>query len=240
MPTKPSYPTFVNPGHALASALIGAYLFNEGTGVTCHDTSGSVPIKDATFNAPSITWGISKIDNVSPAILSAATGGFSKVSLPEQFQLGGQTFSAVAWIYNTGSDNYGTILAYSNSVGWWTHGTGATFKSDMYVTSDHENTTPLNINTLYQLAITYNGTTLTFYVNGVANGTATFAIPDYTPIHVANDFLTETFVGTYDVLFIWRGRVLNATEILNLYNNPFAMYITGGIPRPLFDAGVLL
>lgn len=225
MPTKPASGTLVNTSHALATNLFVAYLCNEGSGTTLVDSSQAAVQKNAVVSLTAISWGLSKFDGISSALVSVATAGATAVDTPDSLNLTGN-MSVVAYIFNTGSDAYGTMFQVSASKGWWLHVSGAGFKSDLYTAADHESATVLSLNTFYTLGITLSGTLATFYTNGVADGTAT-VVPGFLFSLMVNDSLSETFIGTFDTFYAWNNRILTATEMLDLHNDPFAMYGTG-------------
>lgn len=83
---------------------------------------------------------------------------------------------------------------------------------------------PYSAYTWYHLALTYNGSRLTFYANGIVNGTNDAGITTYTNsvFTIGAGFQdgttwTDNFDGSIDEVAIWN-RSLSADEIKNLYN----------------------
>jgi hypothetical protein len=85
-----------------------------------------------------------------------------------------------------------------------------------YSATGHDNTTALPRNKWSHMTIVSNAGNVTFYLNGVADGTASAAI-GFTFINMCDDGLSEQFNGVLDDVRIY-SRALPATEILQLYN----------------------
>lgn len=123
-----------------------------------------------------------------------------------------------------GGTSYGSLLVDSNgSIGIWFLKT--TRKIDYYFAGlDHVNTTALPVNTWSHVSIVNNAGAVTFYLNGVADGTTTSG-PSYTIVKTGNDNGGELYRGKLDDIRIYN-RAFSAAEITNLYNNGAVVYTT--------------
>lgn len=83
----------------------------------------------------------------------------------------GSVFSLFFWAYQTAQSGYRAIYANSSPTGFYLNGG----KADWYLGGDHFGTTTLSANTWYHSGATYDGTTMTFYVNGLSDGTSVFS-----------------------------------------------------------------
>lgn len=80
--------------------------------------------------------------------------------------------------------------------------------------------TALSVNTWYNFCGTYNGTTITYYVNGISVGTAaqSGAIKNAGVGRISGyDNNNETWSGNIANFYMWN-RALSATEVLQNYN----------------------
>ena len=228
MVAKPTVGTFVNPSHALATGLSAAYLFNEGSGTTAADSSGNG--EDMSLNGTYHTWTTTVCFTSGAALQAALTAGTERgVIAPALPNIpGGAGFSIEWWLQDDGGDTYAALLSGSGNVGLklnsnkliWDQGT-------IYSSAGN-----VNASTPYQLVLTYDLTNFRFYINGTLDATvASTNTIDTNPVNVFNDAGSETFKGIADLLRIWGNRVLNGTEVGDLYTTPFDMYSGSLVPH---------
>lgn len=221
---KPMLGRQVNWANPLSKGLVGYWLMNQGTGIYIQDLSGNG--RRGLTVGP--TWTVGKY---GPALLFTAAsnnrvgfdseiigaGGCSIVALINPASIGETTGRIV--------DNGKTIFfcASTNRLGFSSNGSITTMYSA-------DNSVPYNVwshvvVTRKALADSSEGN---FYVNGVlaalanknsglpAAGTATLKIG-------SNDNFSRDFDGKIEFVCIYN-RVLSATEVAQLYREPFAMF----------------
>ncbi|MHA3773494.1 LamG-like jellyroll fold domain-containing protein [Verrucomicrobiota bacterium sgz303538] len=195
--------------------LIAAYGFNEGTGTTTSDQSGSGnngTIVGATWTTASRAGQALSFDGTS-----------NRVNINDSASLdltGAMTLEA--WVYPTALSGWRTVLMKEISSGL----AYALYAHDgsrpaVYIRIGNSDvglagSSPLALNTWTHLAATYNGNTLRLYVNGVSVGSRTVSgtLPVSTlPLRIGgNAVWGEYFAGRVDEARIYN-RALTASEI---------------------------
>ena len=216
--------TATTPTIPPTASLVAAYSFNEGTGTTVADASG-------TGNVGTIgtaTW--STLGKNGSAL--SFNGTTARVTVPDSPTLrltGAMTLEA--WVFPTavtsiwrdvifkGEDNYYLMATATNlsrpvAGGIFSGSYGEAF-----------GTSALPANTWTHLAATYDGATLRLYVNGVQVGskaqTGTLATSS-NPLNIGGDtFYNQYFDGRIDDIRIYN-RALAPTEIQTDMNTPVA------------------
>lgn len=120
------------------------------------------------------------------------------------------TFSVSMWLYTTGADTYANLFSQNGDIGLQYKGyqDRLTF---WYNTADHLNNTLISRNQWHHIVLVNNAGAVTFYLDGVANGTATGA-PGFTASHMGDDVYSENYAGTIDEVKVYN-RALTATEV---------------------------
>lgn len=235
---KPPAGTRIKPGHPDTQGLVGYWLFNEGTGSRAQDISGNNNY--GTLNGPA--WGPGRDGwalsfNGSSDCISAdglvgniQNNTIGAIELRVNFNVLSTTqmmFSAqdkgdalsVLSLYLHGSNRIYAICYEAAAIKYNSYFSGAPTISD---------------NTWYHLVLVQNGTDLILYQNGVAYDIST-ATDEQAWFNTINDIDSVTFgcrisggseteftnglignVGVYN-------RAPSATEIWQLYLNPYAM-----------------
>ncbi len=236
--------------------LRGYWAFDEGTGSNAYDSSGygntgqlvaateagnpATPLTGTTV--PSWTTGVH-----GGALLFGTPNGsnfnYVGVAKSDSLRYLGSTWSFSMWVRQDedavsknvgGGSGYQRLISCPNYEielgvpGWkhdyfWPYGTSA-FQQDIGTTGPQD--------TWYHFALTYNGTNLTRYINGVANSisipgqaindiwkdgwdTALLKIGDQT--WPDKDF----FMGALDDVAIYGNQALTADQVLGLYNGTY-------------------
>src|SRR5262245_27722858 len=211
---------FANAASPVAgSGLVAYWKFDEGSGTTATDSSGNGNI-GTLVNGP--LWTAGRVGNAL-----YFDGIDDNVTVPDSASLHLSTaFTLSVWVNpaSTFTDfrsilvkNYSYYL-YASVAGYCGDGT------PLGGFSGATNTTvcqpsPLPINTWTHLAVTYNGSTLTFYRDGVAVSTSSASgtlSPTTGTLQIGGSQFGEYFKGLIDEVRIYN-RALNATEIQTVY-----------------------
>jgi Concanavalin A-like lectin/glucanases superfamily/Ig-like domain CHU_C associated len=182
--------------------------------------------------------------NVSNNALSFVRTSSQYVSVPHSTSLNlGATFTLEAWVNYSGANstildkgNYNFLWSLNantngNKMGFYTRNTGAWVYSTGTVPE----------NTWTHVAITLNAGILTFYINGIASGTATVAFSqDTEPMNIGRQQPTfcvcNHFNGSMDEVRLWNV-AKNATQIQSNMNKSIPTNSAGLVACYKFDEG---
>jgi len=217
--------------------IVGYWDFNEGTGTNATDWSGNN--NNGTLQAlPSgnvPTWTTGHTGLAGDYALSLSQGN---VVVPDATSLHiSNQFTIAAWIYDTG-DNYGHLFSAgdaSNNRKWLLQDSAYGGDSD-YFWSDVNNSfkrslgyvTPLN--GWHHLLVTYNGSSMLVYGDGVLKNTINFSasLSQWATLHIGADNVYGSGVeGKLDDAIILNNAV-DATGAAAIMNGTYA----GMIPEP--------
>lgn len=216
---KPPLGARIDPLHPLSAGLQGAWLFNEGGGNVFYNPANPL------FNATLTTGGATATTRVptpyGPGVshtASASNNGATFTSLSA-----GTTFTFATWVNLTSvSSAYQNLLTNSSTSGIWTK----SGKLDAFLNQDKLSTTAVSAGVWVNWVFSCSAASGTFYLNGVADGTAS-SVTAFSPTGMLCDpGGTEQFTGTMSHQYLWVGRALTAAEVQGLYVNPFAMFNT--------------
>lgn len=216
------------------SGLVGYWPLTEGSGSSTVDRSG---------NGNNGTWEGTPIGSNNTYYTSGKVGGYAGAfdGSTDYIYLGNPSilqvtsFTVSAWIERSAISSYTRLFANYNGNG----NTGAfvmlaagnanlgcnTVNSGGSVSAATSPTNSLsNLGTWYFVACTYNGTTLTLYINGVSQGSITAGVPSYLnnyPFYIGaagSSTATENWwPGSINDLRLY-GRALSPAELVALYN----------------------
>jgi len=191
------------------------YSFDEGTSTTATDYSGrgrtGTLVTMAHPATASSGWGNGKFgkglnfDGTNDNVL------FSGLTI-------GTTHTISMWIKPNGGIDYQGLITDSNGFNGLFY-MGSTRKiSYFYPSIDNLNTTALQSGVWNHVVAVVSTGTVTFYINGVSDGTAG-SIPGFTAINIgsAQPFTDEDFTGGIDEVMVY-SRALTAAEVRNLYS----------------------
>ena len=204
---------------AQSSGLVAAYSFDEGAGTTAADKSGNgnngTLINGATWSTTSKFGAAASFDGTNDRIDVIDSNSLDLTS--------GMTLEA--WVRPTANSSYRTVvlkevsgeLAYSLYAADSDHGarsSGWVRVASASHYADGTNTLPLNVYS--HIAVTYNGSALVFYVNGVATRstavTGNIQISSM-PLRIGgNTIWGEYFQGQIDEVRVYN-RALSQSEI---------------------------
>ncbi len=236
----------VNPGGASAwvttsattpaeVSLVAAYGFNETSGTTTADASGS----NNTGTLGTVTR------TTSGKFGGALVFSGNYVTVPHAPSLNLTTaLTLEAWVYPTVAPNWSTILmkeqpgefvyaiyagAGSNPGGWFNIGTSGSTERSVTAQS------ALALNTWTHVATTYDGTTARLYINGTQVATTAFAGPIATSTGAlrigGNAVWGENFTGRIDEVRLYK-RALSAAEVVTDMNTPIGGGASADVTPP--------
>ncbi len=204
------------------TGLVAAYGFNEGAGTTAADASGNTntgTLSGATWNAAGRYGSALSFDGSNDWVTIADKSVLDLTS----------AMTVEAWVYASSSSGWRTVLLKEGSAGLsyalYSSDAGSRPSGWIRRTSDIDatGTSAIATNTWVHLAATYNGSTLTLYVNGVQAATRaiTGAIVTSTlPLRIGGSAAWgEYFAGRIDEVRIYN-RALSASEIQTDMNTP--------------------
>jgi len=194
---------------ALDRNLYAWYTFDEGTGTTAYDSSGNG--YNITFTGNS--WGPGKITN---AVQSFDTGMNSYLSSAPTL---GTNFTITFWLHpDSTSQNSGRAAIYSGATGGLFYLHGTQHLDFNYGGADHYNTTAYTENQWFFVAVVNNAGAVTFYLNGVADGTATGGV-GFQASSVLGNGSGQNFKGFMDDLRIYN-IALTPAQVVAQYQYP--------------------
>jgi hypothetical protein len=147
--------------------------------------------------------------------ISLASASSQYVSLPgAPSGGGGSPFTISAWIKQTSTTSgYRSLYCQDGNHGLFIQAT----KVNFFESADHAGATSLTTGTWHHIAVTYDGTTLTIYVDGVSDGSyvnAAFSL--FTAGYIGSDGGGDPyFDGNIDDVAVWTS-CLTGTQIANL------------------------
>jgi hypothetical protein len=202
------------------TGMVAAYGFNEGSGTTTVDQSGS----GNTGTLVGASW--------------AATGKFGKalsfngssarVTIPDSPSLDLTTgMTLMAWVNPTANTSWRTVVLKetSNDLAYALYASSDTNRPGVWMnttsTQSVTGTAQLALNTWTNVAATYDGATLRFYVNGAQAGSKAVTpsmLVSGNPLQIGgNAVWGEYFAGLIDEVRVFN-RALTASEISSLMN----------------------
>jgi chitodextrinase len=190
--------------------LVGYWKFNETSGITAEDSSGSnngTVINGAVWDSGGQIGGSLNFD-----------GSNDYVSLPNIINPSAATFTASAWIYPDVSTGIRSVLVQEGTNGRkWLYREDGLLTSFLF-SSKLQSTGSIVTGQWNHIAVTYDGTTLKLYLNGQQDGSATGTIESELGgmrVGIAKDD-SSGWDGKIDDVRIY-DRALSSTEIASLH-----------------------
>jgi len=196
--------------------LVGYWSMNEGTSTVAGDFSGngnsgtltnmaSPPTATSGWTSQGKRGNALNFDGVDDKV------SFSGVALTN-------TNTVAMWIYptdlNIQGSAFGTLFSQDTTNGLFYRFGGNTIR---YISSGADSNTSITANTWHHVAVTSNAGSVTYYLDGVADGTASGAT-GYTADSMGSDTNLDTFDGKIDEVRVYN-RVLTAAEVQYLYKS---------------------
>jgi len=209
---------------------IFAYLMNDGStdetddsgnGITGTQTSGTIP---TSSTVPSGYSGTSRDFELTESeyLYNSSVGGLS----------GDSEFTVAAWIrMESTSSDVGLVHFWETSGGayfQWDFDTGTDgmelkLSTDGYnvATTAYPDTGSMSASTWYHVAVTWDGSTIRWYLNGSADGTDSFSGSFTTgnaKLYVGDEYSGLGFDGLIDEVILF-DRELSSSEISDIYTD---------------------
>jgi parallel beta-helix repeat protein len=232
-PTPTTTPT------GTASGLVGYWTFDERSGTTACDSSGKGNIGTLT-NGP--LWAVGKIGGAL-----YFDGIDDKVTVADSDSLDvSSSFTLSAWVNPASSfTDFRSILVknykyylYASTASYC--GSGSLLAGfDEQTSNTVCQATPLPANTWTHLAVTYTGSVLTLYRNGVAVATSTITktlSATTGTLQIGASQFGENFKGLIDEVRV-HNRSLTGTEVQGIFQQESAVRESGLIAHWKFDEG---
>jgi hypothetical protein len=234
---KPPLGVRINTGHPISQGLSSCVLFNEGGGLILNDSVSG--LQGALSNSNG--WGASPSPQ-GPALSFNGTSTVVRVA-SAAYDLSDKSFTIVAWGTPTATTSYALVSRGGGNTpansGGWVFLTNA-FRSKIVDTSDaylrnNSVTAAANLPHMWAAAgnLVTSGTaqSVSLYTDGVlTNGSETdtqgMVTGSFTPmIGARSDSATPNgltfFSGVISGVLVWNSRILTATDIQQLYVDPF-------------------
>ena len=226
-------PTSIMTGATSSSGLVAAYGFNEGTGTTAADNSGTSSAATLT----NVTWAAP--GKYGTGLTFNGTSSYGQIPPPATPLRLTNAMTVEVWMnaatlptgwHTLMSRQFGTGV--QDSWGLFTRGTNLEF----YTNSTTFIAAPVTTGTWTHVAGVLDGTAVRLYVNGtlVATGTTTVPIPnDDNEVVIGassngNPLISEFFNGTLDEIRVYN-RALSQAEIQTDMNTPITATLSGSI-----------
>jgi len=225
---KPPLGTPICKGHPLARSLRGYWPMNEGSGSTVYDLSGNRC--NGTF-VQTVGW---VAGHRGPATWYDGSGDYINIGEPTALDQDFAQITIAASIYIPDDTGQRAILGkYAN----WYFATNGNADLRLRHSEVGDGTTEVNPGFVsgnwYDVAVTYDGSAVRFYVDGRYIGgetglSGTLGTNDY-GIAIGNYAagIGWSYKGNMDYVAMW-SRALTASEIADLYADPFQMFESPG------------
>ena len=223
---KPVLGSQLEFGHPLATGLVGYWLLNEGSGNTVQDLSGNSRTGTLSGTAPS--WKSGKFGHVvflpgtdEHINVGAFPWPANQISLSMWFDADDISNTQRLFARGNGAGNDFAIQLFESKL----RGIIGTDGGGQVIGSQSD---ALQSKVLYHVVLTFGNQRLKLYINGViskddAAATSMFTGPLDGIFGVQADLVGEEFTCLLDNLIIYN-RALSASEIAELYINPFIMF----------------
>ena len=189
------------------AGLVAYWPLEEGSGSTTADASGGG--RPGTLSGGT-AWTAGRVGSGAVAF-DGVNGRMTFTALPLT-----NTFTVALWIYPVPSSaSYGTLFAQDASKGIWYR--GASRVIEFYGTSQTSQTA-ISENQWHHVAVVCNAGQVTYYLDGVADGTATGGI-GFNADNMGDDPGSETFKGGVDEVRVYNG-ALSAAQVAALASPP--------------------
>ena len=235
-PQQPELGTPIDWSHPLASGLVGAWVFNEGTGGTVHNLAVT-GVNDGALSGNPV-WtpaqsarGISLVSTSSQAINCGSISPLNSATRATLFWRGALVSAKNVFVGRIARANfrYAADYASSGSTAFFILDTGA---AQAFGGIGSVPVGEISLCSSFDGTQAANATRLTGYVNGVQRvlnftGTIPSSMPNagtdafWLGRDVADSLYSD---GRIDTVLLWAGRALLADEVARLHANPWQLF----------------
>jgi len=204
---------------------VGCWMLNEGGGQLAFDSVGINNIPGALTNGAAF-----QSKQIGNCVNFDGTNDYISCG---DGQYTGAFFTASAWIYKTDSSQGGVVARTEllSSANYYIRVGGNSGFFNTVPTVQEMFTINPTLNTWAHIALTYDGVTLIYYINGVVSSSAAKTGVPQNSVGMAigrpGTFDGQYFSGEIQNVLVYN-RALSATEVKQLYINPYSMF-QGGI-----------
>lgn len=230
-------PITIDPANPINDDLLGWWPMDEGTGTAVADVSGNG--NDGTLMG-SATWGAWGADNA--VLLDGTSGGYIEVPADATLDVSA-AMTACIWAKRTTGGVNGALFHKGDLTGGYgdwcvvydgSYAVYPDFRIDYGNGGNYTGSGTISDNAWHFIAVTFDGTNPLIYVDGslVDTGSYTNPLPtSATPLNIGIYYdMPYAHVGELANGRLW-GRCLDATEIADLYADPFF----GKLDAPSFN-----
>jgi len=184
------------------------WLFNETTGSIVQDLSGNGNTGPFVSD---VSWVAGRH---GPALEFGGVADYVDISVSL-----GEVFTIVVDICPVTMDAYGVIVGESNIHGLYYH--EGSDKLTYFLNGDHFSDTVIPHDTWSQVAFVRNKRAIEYFLNGVSDGTDTFAADTaFTAEYIGSNNTAEDYKGKMGYVYLYN-RALTSSEISDLNREPF-------------------
>ncbi len=221
---KPTRAIQLNKSHPLSRGIVGCWLMNEGGGGKIFDLSGNGNNGILYGNTHFVPG---KFGN---CLSFDGSGDYVSISENTAFNFTTQGFSISIWVRGRTDGVAGVIsrrqTEHVGNIGYAINVAGGVYR--LYIDGDnYQQVGNTNDNNWYHIVLTSDGTTKRIYCNSIIAGsiTAVISSSSYSLVlgRFSNDLNDYYFNGEIDDVMIFN-RALSATEVAQLYREPFCMF----------------
>lgn len=241
--TKPPLGTQLDWANPLNNGLVGFWVFNEGMGDKVNDLSGNANTGTLTNMAfPSTTTSGWNPGRLGPAIAFDGVNDYIDAGSRNSLNLISE-FTLEAWVKKQSQLGYRILVAK----GYWVYMLGYYVNDNFIVYVNNADSLSSAVgsaknNEWQHIVWTHSAASDKVYINSILNVTGDLPDPASDPssaLTIGGDPASlYSFDGSIDEVRIWN-RALSASEIMELYINPYGMFLELGCPEILCTLNVI-
>jgi len=216
---KPSHGSPVLLGHSLAEGLVAWWAFREGSGSLVADIIGNRHGKwTGATGTNDMFWRDGRLGGAGlhhPAGTSTHRVVFSPVLV-----LGSSDrYSIEAWFFRSAIGGTFQVLLTQNFANGLYQNT-----SSVQLFNAGASTGATVVGRWNHVVVTHTGSVISYYINGRLSNTVSASVA-FSADSMISDSGGESLSGGIDTVRVWKGRILTAGDVLNLYVEPMGLAV---------------